>query len=117
MAKLEHVLFASAARTATANGSAVDCAKLRDYGANSIACMLDITAVSGTSPTLDVEIQTRGADGVWHKVKSFAQKTAAGQERITLDGPVGGEVRARAVIAGTSPSFTFSVALVGHQDH
>jgi len=70
---------------------------------------LDVTAVSGTSPTLDVVIEDT-LDGVnWNTVGTFAQKTAVGREVINITTPFADRVRCRFTIGGTSPSFTFSV--------
>lgn len=96
-------LAASAARTATGTGTAVE---LGDRTVGRL--LLNVTAASGTGPTLDVTIEC-SADGVtWYTSGTFAQKTAAGTERklFMLDR----FVRARWTIAGTTPSFAFSIA-------
>lgn len=93
---------------------------------------LSITAVAGTSPTLNVYVQKWLPDlSTWQDVISFTQATAAsaqiasfvsagnsvaavqtealaaGSIKTTL---MGAYWRVRWVIAGTSPSFTFSVS-------
>lgn len=70
---------------------------------------LDVTAASGTAPTLDVVIET-SADGStgWTSVGSFAQATAVGSERKAFTG-LNNYVRANYTIGGTTPSFDFTV--------
>lgn len=97
-------LAASAARTATADGTAVEIA---DKGA--VRLLLDVTAASGTTPTLDVTVETSydGSTG-WTSLGTFTQKTAAGTQRKNFSG-ADRFVRATWAIGGTTPSFTFSV--------
>jgi hypothetical protein len=96
-------LAASAARTATGTGSAVE---MGDSGI--LRLTLDITAASGTTPTLDVAIQTSqdGSTG-WTTVASFAQQTGVATVRKVFAG-FDRYARASWTIAGTTPSFTFS---------
>lgn len=96
-------LAGSAARMATGNGAALGVAK------GTLRLLLDVTAAAGTGPTLDVVIET-SFDGAtnWRSLGAFAQKTAAGSERKSFAG-ADRFVRARWTIAGTAPSFTFSV--------
>lgn len=112
-------LLASAARTASANGSAVilyhqvlpHTGDRSGFTASGIFA-LDVTASSGTSITLDVVLQGRTTGtGTWVNIPggTFARKTGNGAEAIRLDGPLMPEMRAAATIAGTTPSFTFSV--------
>jgi len=96
-------LMGAVAMTATTNGGAVE----TDRGVARLT--LSVTAASGTNPTLDVAIQTRkDGNDTWRAVASFAQATAAGSERKCFSG-LDREVRAVATIAGTTPSFSFSV--------
>lgn len=101
---VDATLAASAARTATANGSSFE---LGDRGV--ICLKLDVTAASGTSPTLDVSIETSEDGTTWRSLGAFAQKTAAGAERKSFAG-CDRFVRPVFTIGGTTPSFTFSVA-------
>lgn len=113
-------LFASAARTATASGDAVSTG-LRSQpitGENEgfsrhAMVFLDITAASGTSPTLDLTVEGRltSADN-WIPLtlsSAFTQATAAGEQVRRIEGPLPAEIRGVATIGGTTPSFTFSV--------
>jgi hypothetical protein len=102
-------LFASAARTATANGTAV---ALGDLG--TLRLFLDVTAASGTTPTLDVTVETSydGSTG-WRAISAsgsaFTQATGVTSQRRSFVG-CDRYVRAVATIGGTSPSFTFSLS-------
>lgn len=95
----------SAARTASGDSGVFSA-----YGpASTLRAQLDVTAVSGTGPTLDVVLED-ALDGVnWNVIGTFAQKTGAGREVINVTAPFSDKVRARWTIGGTTPSFTFSV--------
>ena len=96
---------ASAARTATGTSSAFE-----TQSADSIEGTLVVTAGSGTTPTLNVSLETSIDGGTTYStVGSFAQKTGAASEGKVF-GPLGDLSRWRWTIAGTTPSFTFSIA-------
>lgn len=97
------VLAASAARTATGTGSAIE------IGDKPVArLLLDVTARTGTTPTLDVTIETSFDGATWRSAGTFTQVTATGQQRgnFMLDR----YVRASWTIGGVTPNFTFSIA-------
>jgi hypothetical protein len=97
------VLHPSATRTATGNGTVVE-----ETGKRRVASLtLTVAARSGTTPTLDVTVQTSRDGSTWYTAGSFAQATAAGAERKTF--ALDRFVRARWVLGGTTPSFTFSL--------
>jgi|SRR5215211_262927 len=98
----------SAARTTTGNSS-----EFTGYQvAATLRAQLDVTAASGTTPTLNVVLQD-SVDGLnWNDVLTFAAKTAAGREVLNLTTPFADRLRARWSIAGTTPSFTFSIRVV-----
>jgi hypothetical protein len=110
----------AAAKTATFNTP-----DLVNYDGRGIELTLDITAASGTTPTLDVKIQ--GKDEVSDTYTdipgaAFTQKTAAGDDKLTIypgiavvanesvNLPCPGTIRAVCTIGGTTPSFTFTLA-------
>ena len=96
---------------------------------------LKVTAATGTSPTFDLFVQKLLADAAtWQDIAHFTQATAAGnqvmhmvtggnkveaQQTNTLAAatvnavPFGSTWRLSALIAGTSPSFTFSLWMEG----
>jgi len=71
---------------------------------------LDITAVSGTNPTLDVTLRVydRFSDD-WYLLGTFTQKNSTGIDIGQVEYGLGEKVAIRYVIGGTNPSFTFSV--------
>lgn len=96
---------ASAARTTSGNG-----ASFNTNQANSIEGFLTVTAASGTTPTLDARLETSVDGGTtWTTVAAFTQITAAGA-RSRVFGPLGDVCRWAWTIAGTTPSFTFSIS-------
>lgn len=86
---------------------------------------LDVTAVAGTLPTLDVKVQAKDpVSGAYVDLPgaAFVTKSVAGSDTLTIYPGVAESAgrlesavlprtwRAVATIGGTSPSFTFSVA-------
>ncbi len=74
-------VFASAARVASTNSSSFDTA------AKGIQLTLDVTAASGSSPTLDVKLQQfDGLSGQWTDVPgaTFQRITGTGQRTLTV---------------------------------
>jgi len=97
-------LLPSAARTASGTGDTYEMGDM-----STLRLKLDVTAASGSSPTLDVTIET-SPDGAsdWQTVATFAQKTAISYERNAFPG-CDRFVRVKYTIGGSTPSFTFSV--------
>jgi len=100
------ILLASGARTASGNTADIDVGRFL-YG----EICIDITAVSGTNPTLDVYIE--GKDQYTGKYKILFSHTGLNSvqtiwDTITL--LAFRYLRVRWIISGTSPSFTFSVS-------
>jgi hypothetical protein len=90
----------------------------REFGSfNRAKFWLDVSAASGTSPTLDVTIQEQDPLSLkWVTLVTFPQQTAAtGGTPIT---PIAAEIygqnlRAQFVVGGTAtPTFTFTLAAV-----
>lgn len=113
-------VFTSAARTTTTNGS-----DLTNVGARGVMLVLDVTAASGTTPTLDVKLQYKDpVSGKYVDIPgaAFAQKTGTGTDSLLVYPGVaetanrevsthlGKSWRAVATIGGTTPSFTFTLA-------
>lgn len=109
---LSTAAVASAARTATATGTAFSTANL-----DSITGTLTVTAAAGTNPTLDVTLETT-ADGTnYYTAGSFTQKTAAATADAKVFGDLGSLSRWKWTIGGTdTPSFTFSIAATADRD-
>ena len=126
-------LLSSAARTTTADGSDVTNATLER--AIALIVVLDVSAQSGTTPTLDVEVQAKWGSNYGEFIQ-FARNTGTVQAVllnvkrgisfstelvIAADPAVAGtatvvnnvdwldSLRVTWAITGTTPSFTFSV--------
>lgn len=101
-------LIPSTVITANTNSAALTLSNLTP----TIVAYLNVTAVSGTSPTLTVAFQD-SPDGVnWYNIPSgaFSAVTAVGTSRLALPaGPVGPNFRASVTVGGTTPSFTTSL--------
>jgi hypothetical protein len=75
-----------------------------------LSLLLNVTAASGTTPTLDVEVQWSNDGTVWASadpVDSFTQITGVKAVVKTFP-PRAAFYRLRWTIAGTTPSFTFT---------
>lgn len=103
---------ASAARTATATGTAFDTSSV-----DSLNGTLVISAASGTNPTLDVVLQTT-ADGTnYYTVLAFPQQTTTQAGVARVFGPLGSSSRWSWTIGGTdTPTFTFAITATVDKD-
>ena len=98
--------IASAAITVTANTSAIT----PTFGCSYVVS-IPVTAVTGTSPTMDVDIQESDDSGVnWYTVYSFPRITTTGIYRSPKLAFNGNRVRYVQSIAGTTPSFTRAIS-------
>ena len=70
-----------------------------------------VTAVSGTSPTLDVVLQAKCPEtGVWIPYQTLTQATGVSAERVNFANISDEVIRAVWTIGGTAtPTFTFAV--------
>lgn len=98
-------LHASAARTASGNGPTLGGYDKVDW----TRVQLSVTAASGTTPTLDVVIEDTLDGTNWNTVGTFTQATAVTRQVINISAPFSDKLRVRYTVAGTTPSFTFSV--------
>ncbi len=83
-----------------------------DFGrpVGALVLTLDVTAISGTDETLDVDVQHSPDNSTWSVLGSFTQVTVAGDE-TKIFGPAHRYVRLDLDIGGTSsPQATFTVA-------
>lgn len=103
---------ASAARTATANGTAFDTSDVDEITG---ACV--VTLVSGTNPTLDVVLQTTADGSTYYTVGNFTQKTAITAAETKVFTGLGSLSRWSWTIGGTAtPTFTFAVSATFEKD-
>ncbi|MBI3024097.1 MAG: hypothetical protein HYY66_00185 [Candidatus Tectomicrobia bacterium] len=72
---------------------------------------IDVTAVAGTNPTLDFDVEAGPADGELGFIHTEpAQITGAGKVLVKLSN-IGPWLRLKWTLGGTNPSFTFSAKL------
>jgi hypothetical protein len=79
---------------------------------NDFRGQLTVSAVSGTSPSLTVNVQTSYDNGVtdpWRTLGSFPAQTAAGSTAHQSFPGCDRWIRASWTVAGTTPSFTVGV--------
>lgn len=116
----ELILLPSAARTATINTT-----DRSDPNAEGVHVIVDITAASGTTPTLTPAIQGKDpASGNYYTLLTGAALTAAGTTvlkvapgvtpaaNVAVSDFLPDTWRVVCTIGGTTPSFTFSVGAV-----
>lgn len=98
-------VLASAARTATGTADIGDAVASFD----TVDVFIDVTAVSGTSPTMTVTYQSSVDGGTtWFDGVASTAITATGRQVLSITSKVGSRARLSYVIGGTTPSFTFS---------
>ncbi len=110
-------IYPLAARTATVTGTAIG-----TVNTESITVLINVDAVSGTSPSLLAIIEGWDqAANEWYTILSGSSIVTAGREALTI-GPavptsstsatqvIPTQLRVNLIIGGTSPSFTCSVA-------
>lgn len=93
--------------TATGTGTAFQVNSRTQFRGQSI-----VTAATGTTPSLTVNIQTSFDNGVtdaWRTVASFAAQTAADTSAHKCFPGLDRWVRASWTVSGTTPSITFGV--------
>lgn len=99
------VLAASATQTVTGNSGI-----LANYGgATTLRCQLNVSAASGTTPTLDVTIQDSLDGTTWNTIGTFTQATTVTRQVINITTPFADQIRVLWTIGGTTPSFTFDI--------
>lgn len=115
-------VVASASRTATFNSDDQTNSPIE----KGIRLFLNISAVTGTSPTLDIKVQIKDPlSGSYHDMAgaAFAQKTGTGTDEIivypgvaetanvSVSDYLGGATwRVVNTLGGTSPDFTYTIA-------
>lgn len=98
---------ASAARTTTGNSTL-----LPAYGpAQQLRVFIDVTAVTGTTPSLVISVEDSPDGTKWYPVAANAAITAAGQYAFNITSEFADRIRIKWTITGTTPSFTFAVHL------
>jgi len=116
---IEATVLSSAARTASGNS-----ADQTNHNARGILIIIDVTAVSGTSPTLQIRVQAKcpvsgkyytiAQTATWSTIgtRAMAVYPGASDSQALMDNnevPLPRTYRVRYIIGGTNPSFTFSV--------
>ena len=101
------VLLPKAARTVTGAGAALQLGAVA--ATQKVYCAVHIFAVSGTTPALNLVLQSDTTEAFTSPtdVITFSQKTAAGQDWQSANGPITDTWwRIAYTIGGTTPSFT-----------
>lgn len=103
--------IASAAITSTTTSSAVTPGLVANIGTYSHTFNVVVTAVSGTTPTLDVAIEESPDNGTnWIRIYEFPRITANGSYvSPKLRATYGTRFRYVRTVGGTTPSFTMSL--------
>lgn len=114
--RLAQTVYSVANDALTANGTS---GALAVGAFTELALDIDVTVVSGTSPTLQFTLNRIGPNGNAFPLWTSAQLTAAGSVSasigagLTTNVSFGAAVELGWTVGGTSPSFTVTVSLVG----
>lgn len=103
--------IASAALTSTSTSSTITPGLIGNIGTHSHTFNVVVTAVSGTSPTLDVAIEESPDNGTnWIRIYEFPRITATGSYvSPKIRATYGTRFRYVRTVGGTTPSFTNAV--------
>jgi hypothetical protein len=83
----------------------------------SYSVVVGVTAVSGTNPSLQIDVQeSQDGGGSWFTVYSFAPITAAGSYYAPKLPYYGSRIRYVQTVTGTSPSFTRAISRNNYND-
>lgn len=114
MARLSNVyVLASAPQTTTITSADI----VLDSQANALLFLMNVSAVAGTTPTLQATINGKGPDNVYYPLYVSASITATGKTQAYIGPtlPINIEltpvIQVVFVIGGTTPSFTFSATI------
>lgn len=115
--------YAEALTVRTVSGNSGTQAYRWDYETDAALVATHVTVVSGTAPTLTVQLQQLDANGNWQILaQSAAPITAAGDylfsvgESTANPHVLAGHYRVAWTIGGTTPSFTFQVSVQQDRD-
>jgi len=93
----------------TANGDSY-ATPIRVKGASEIVLFLDITAVSGTDPTLIVYLMTQDTiSGKWFPIGKFDAVSSPDLDITFIINGLGSYIACAWEVDGTNPSFTFAL--------
>lgn len=87
---------------------------IEGVGRREVYIGVNITAASGTTPTLQCSLEWTNQDGVWYlsdPVDQFTSRSTPGAWIKKFE-PKGDRYRVRWTIGGTTPSFTFEISEV-----
>jgi hypothetical protein len=105
---------ASSARTVSGQGTSFSTTSITEVGVD-----INITAVSGTSPTITFVLGHYGADGIFYpswtssSITSAQKVSAAVGSGMANANSLGENMFLQWTIGGTTPSFTFSYSIIG----
>lgn len=100
-------MVASAARTA----SGTSATQVFQDHVTALRAQLNVTAASGTGPTLDVVLEDTLDGTNWNTLATFTQATGATRQVVNYTGPFSDTIRVRWTVGGVTPSFTFGVVV------
>lgn len=104
----------SAAIATTATSADLDVGKYKE-----LAIDVNVSAITGTTPTYTLSVNRKGADGVYYPIYTGAAITVAGKVTISLgvgastNVAFGNTIQVVETIGGTTPSVTRSVSVIG----
>jgi len=101
---INRIDVSSSGRTTSGDSGSLD-----TDGMGMINSYIDVTAVSGTNPTLDIFAEASDDNSDWFPFIQSQRFTTTGNKRFQGIRIAGKYYRYRWVIAGTTPSFTFSI--------
>jgi hypothetical protein len=106
-------VLASSARTTSGNSTTVTVPDWSPADPRSVSVYQNVTAQSGTTPTLDMQVQWSPDGTTWYSASdTFTQVAAATGTAVKQFAVKAPYWRLSYTIAGTTPSYTFDVKAV-----
>ena len=102
---LNKTMLTGAAFTALQAGVDIACEHFTE-----VVIYIDVTTVTGTSPTLDIDIEVSHDGTTWHKHSDVTQITAAGVQNAVKLTNIGSHIRIYLPAPGGTDTPTFTLA-------
>jgi hypothetical protein len=81
-----------------------------------VTLLINVTAVSGTSPTLDLDLDASNDGATWYKHSDLTQLTAVAKSVAKITGNIANFIRLSSTIGGSStPIVTLTVIAVAKE--
>jgi hypothetical protein len=113
-------ILATSSSAYTSSGTSAD---LDVTDCSCVTIDVNVTAVSGTSPTLQIYVDRKGLDGVYHTLWTSSSITSVSKtsesigQQCSINKDIGTTLRVGWTLGGVTPSFTMTLSMQGLLDN